>query len=171
MADDHGLEVRVPLLPWLPGETLYSLCSRHHRFAGFSTCTRATQALFGHSRSGCQHDLPSRLDAFVERVGSIHGDAEAIARERTLLKFYAHFHSPSVGAEAVASVRGASVAHLKYRLALLTSRFRANHPLKACPICMEHDGLTHGWSFWHIEHQFPGVWVCPSIKFRCWNRT
>lgn len=56
---------------------------------------------------------------------------------------------------------GPSVAHLKYKLGLLTSRFGANHPLKACRACMTADVEQYGWAYWHAEHQFPGVWICP----------
>lgn len=156
----RGFETRIPLLQWLPGETFYSLCSRHHRFSGHPVSTYTTRALFGHSHAGNQHDFPSRLDSFVERVEGVHGDAAELARERTLLRFYAPFHQPSVVRDAVASMRSTSVAHLKYRLGLLTSRFRANHPLKACPACMASDVETSGWMAWHLEHQFPGVWIC-----------
>lgn len=99
-----ALEVRVPLLEWLPGETFYSLCSRHHRFSGFATSADTTQALFGHRRSGSQHDFPSRLDAFVERTEGVHGDAERIARERTLLSFYVPFLAAPVVGDAVLSM-------------------------------------------------------------------
>lgn len=140
MADEtRGLETRVPLLQWLPGETFYSLCSRHHRFSGHPVSAYTTKSLFGHRHGGNQHDFPSRLDAFVERVEGVHGDAEHIARKRTLLKFYAPFNRPSAIEDAVASMRSTSVAHLKYKLGILTSRFRAHHPLKACPACMAAD--------------------------------
>src|SRR3546814_4771453 len=44
---------------------------------------------------------------------------------------------------------------------LLTSRFRANHPLKACPACMTKDLDDHQTTYWRLDHQFPGVWHCP----------
>ncbi|MGB3071216.1 MAG: TniQ family protein [Ottowia sp.] len=157
MADTiRGLETRVPLLQWLPGETFYSLCSRHHRFSGHPISAYTTKALFGHSQAGNQHDLPSRLDSFVERVD----DAEPIARQRTLLRFYAPFHKPSVVEDAVASMRSTSVARFKYKLGILTSRFGAHHPLKACRACMASDNKNFGWATWHLDHQFPDVWVC-----------
>jgi len=62
------------------------------------------------------------------------------------------------------SMAGDSVAHLKLRLGILTSRFRSNHPLKACEACMASDRQVHGWAYWHIEHQYPGVWTCPIHK-------
>lgn len=155
-----ALEIPVPLLEWLPGETFYSLCSRHHRFSGYANSADTTLALFGHRRSGSQHDLPSRLDAFAERTEGDYGDADSIARERTVLRFYAPFLPAASTRDAVASMRSASVAHLKYRLGLLTSRFRANHPLKACLTCIDACVRTYGWSAWLLEHQHPGVWVC-----------
>ena len=59
---------------------------------------------------------------------------------------------------------GDSVAHLKLRLGILTSRFRSHHPLKACEACMSSDRQVHGWAYWHVEHQYPGVWTCPIHK-------
>lgn len=147
MADGSlGLEVRVPLLAWLPGETFFSLCARHHRFSGFAASGHTTLALFGHCRSGSQHDLPSCLGAFEARTEGVYGGADQIARERTLLRYYVPFLSPATPKDAVASMRSASVAHLKYRMGVLTSRFGANHPLKACSSCLRESGRTHGWA-------------------------
>lgn len=83
-----------------------------------------------------------------------------IARERTLLSYYAPFLSKSLLNGAIESMRSESVAHLKFRLGILTSRFRANHPLKACPKCMGESVRTFGWSCWLVDHQQPGVWMC-----------
>lgn len=48
----------------------------------------------------------------------------------------------------------------KYLLGILTSRFRANHPLKFCALCAESDRKSFGTAYWHLMHQLPGVWVC-----------
>ena len=149
------------LLNWLPGETFFSLCSRHHRICGRSFSWQTAMTLFGHRSAGTQHDFPSRLDDFVQRTLGGFETADRIARERTLLKFYSPFLDESRAAAAALAMRGPSVAHLKYRLGLLTSRFRANHPLKACRQCVEDDLERYGWCYWHLQHQFPGVWMCP----------
>ena len=62
----------------------------------------------------------------------------------------------------MAAMRGNGIAHLKYRLGLLTSGLGAAHPLKSCPECMQADLEGHGWAYWRRAHQLPGVWVCPS---------
>ena len=149
------------LMSWLPGETLFSLCSRHHRLWGYATASQSARVLFGGPRTGTQHDFPSALDEFERRTAGCLGTATNLARDRTLLRYYRPFRTPDEIAGAVEQMRGPSVAHLKFRLGLLTSRFRANHPLKACPSCMQSDLATAGWTYWHGQHQFPGVWMCP----------
>ncbi|WP_297900588.1 TnsD family Tn7-like transposition protein [Metallibacterium sp.] len=149
------------LLSWLPGETLFSLCSRHHRLWGYATSGQSAGVLFGGRRTGTQHDFPSALDEFERRTAGCHGTATDLARHRTLLRYYRPFLQPDEVANTVEQMRSRSVAHLKFRLGLLTSRFRANHPLKACPTCMQTDLAKEGWIYWHLQHQFPGVWACP----------
>ena len=147
-------------LSWLPGETLFSLISRHHYFSGQSLSARTCEQFFGHPRAGSQHDLPSLLAHFVSRTKGCFGDVETVAKNHTLLAYYAAFISPEELNNAIACMAGDSVAHLKLRLGILTSRFRANHPLKSCEVCMTEDRSAFGWGYWHMEHQYPGVWIC-----------
>lgn len=148
------------LLSWLPGETLFSLVARHHHFRGNTLAAHTCEQFFGHPRAGSQHDLPSRLSHFVSRTGGCFGEVDEIAKEHTLLAYYAALLSAEELADVKACMAGESVAHLKLRLGILTSRFRANHPLKACETCIAADRANFGWPYWHLEHQYPGVWFC-----------
>ena len=148
------------MLPWLPGESLFSLCSRLHRLWGHTTSARSAETMFGRPRSGTHHDLPNSLAEFASRTDARFGTAVDIARERTLLRFYRPFLGAGDVTRAVEMMSGDSVAHLKFAMGLLTSRFRAHHPLKACRCCMARDIEEHGWAYWHLHHQFPGVWAC-----------
>ena len=149
------------LMSWLPGETLFSLCSRHHRLWGYTTAAQSARVLFGGLRMGTQHDFPCALDELERRTAGCLGTTTDLARDRTLLRYYRPFLAPNEVALAVDRMRGRSVAFLKARMGLLASRFRANHPLKACPTCMQVDFEQEGWTYWHLQHQFPGVWTCP----------
>lgn len=148
------------LLEWLPGETLFSLLSRQHQLSGFTVAARTSERFFGNTCAGAQHDFPNRLATLIQRTNGQFGTLEEIASNRTLLAFYRAFISLDECRHAMECMAGNSVAHLKLRLGILTSRFRAHHPLKACPECMDEDVLTTGWTYWHLEHQYPGVWVC-----------
>lgn len=156
---------QLALVDWLPEETLFSLASRLHRFWGMPLARQTCSALFMHPQQGSQHDLPSRLATFASQTNGRYGTVVDLAHSRTLLSYYLPFKAEQEVDAAVASMAASSVAHLKLRLGILTSRFRAHHPLKACPHCIQEDVERHGWSYWHLPHQFPGVWVC--LKHEC----
>lgn len=164
MPEVDSLFSEYQLLCWLPDETLFSLVSRHHQLWGHVTSAQTCQLIFGRARAGTHHDLSNSLGAFAQRTNGLLGDVNSVARERTLLKFYAAFVPQSETENAVACMSSNSVAYLKLRLGILTSRFRANHPLKACSQCMEQDIRETGWAYWHLKHQFPGVWMCTTHK-------
>lgn len=147
---------------WRDDETLFSLASRYHWVSCHSTAAQTCLALFGDQRHGSAHDLPSCLDHFVKQTGGMLGDAQQIVSQRTLLPFYLPYRSDRDAAEALAASRGKGVGALKARLGMLASRFRANHPLKACPECMLADAEASGAAHWRLRHQLPGVWLCPT---------
>ncbi|MDM4766670.1 TnsD family Tn7-like transposition protein [Pelomonas sp. SE-A7] len=151
-----------PGLPqrWLPDETLFSLCSRYHVASGNKLPSTTCRQLFGHPRQGCAHDFPARLDHFLSVAGDALGTAASIVEEHTLLPLYLRFASPEMVDATSSAAAQSSSGRLKFQLGLLTSRFRANHPLKACRACMQEDTLQHITPYWHREHQLPGVWIC-----------
>ena len=125
---------------WLPDETLFSLSSRHHRLSAQSRASHTSRALFGHPRGGLAHDLPDRVDALVERTaGALGSDARSLIRRHTILPFYLPFRSPADADAAIVQLRGPGIGSLKFRLGMLTSRFRAHHPLKLCLRCATDD--------------------------------
>lgn len=146
---------------WLPCETLFSLASRYHELTGNALSSSTCQQLFGSPRFGAQHDFPCRIDDFVCRTEKLLGTATEIIRQHTILPFYLPFRPQSDENDAILLMRGPTIGSLKYRLGILTSRFRANHPLKACPECMAADIKTQSIAYWHLSHQYPGVWSCP----------
>lgn len=156
-----NFELPKILTKWLPGESVFSLASRFHLVCGNASASRTCRLLFGHHRHGLAHDFPSNLDEFARRVEGALGTVEDIASRRTLLAYYWPFLSQARREAAVAQMRGQGIGSLKFSLGLLTSRFRANHPLKACPVCMQLDVAEHHLAYWHHVHQWPGIWVCP----------
>jgi len=145
---------------WLPGETLFSLCSRYHAVSGNHLASTTCLALFGHKTQGCAHDFPARLNHFMTVAGSNLGSIDQIVETRTLLPLYLRFTSSVIAERVRHAAAHNSAGRLKFQLGLLTSRFRANHLLKACPTCMTLDRRDHLTSYWHREHQLPGVWLC-----------
>lgn len=145
---------------WLPDEILFSLCARHHWVSGNRRVDETCRQLFGHSRQGCSHDFPARVDYFVARTQGMFGSAEDIVLDHSLLAFYLAFRSRVDATNAVAAVCAGGLGSIKARLGILASRFGAAHPLKACRQCMKLDKAELGVSHWRRDHQWPGACTC-----------
>lgn len=152
---DHG----HPLPGWLPDETVFSWAGRYHRLAGHRLSEKTCLALFGDRRHGSQHDLPDRLGSLSQKAAPL-GAPETLVLERTLLRYYLVARPREEVVAAINSLIEPTPGVLKFRLGILTSRFRADHPLKACPRCITADEDRWGIAYWHLTHQYPGAWTC-----------
>ena len=148
------------IVKWLPDETVFSLSSRHHQLSGNQRAYVTCKQLFGHHQRGTEHDLPSRINELVLRTQCQLGTAREIIYRHTILPYYLPFKSKDTTEIAYAALQGDGIGHLKYKLGILTSRFGASHPLKACPECLIADRAQFQVAYWHLEHQYPGAWTC-----------
>ncbi len=149
-----------PITTWLPNETLFSLCSRYHKLSGHYLPSTTCKMLFGHSYLGSQHDFPSRINTLEKVVHGTLGNSEQMILDHTILPYYLPFQKAAIASKALSSLSTGKLGSLKYQLGILTSRFRANHPLKACKKCIEENTLQVLTPYWHLDHQFPGSWLC-----------
>ena len=150
------------ILYWLKDETFYSLCSRQHYFLGHLDTSSTLAWLFGSSRYAMTHDFPGNLDALNNHTATFWGDVTSIIHEHTILPMFCPFQSKAQIDAVESAMRSPSIGSMKYRLGLLTGRFGAEHPLKACTSCIAEDRIAHGVAYWHLTHQFPGVVLCPT---------
>lgn len=142
------------------GETLFSWAARFHRLSGNSLAKQSSIQLFGDRRAGLRHDFPSHLHQLVQMTRGLIGDAETLAYERTLFGFFAPFQDAQGASNVLTQMRGNSVEKVKSALGLLPSRLGAFFPLKSCQDCIRDDLKKYSVSRWHLEHQWPSVWIC-----------
>lgn len=145
---------------WLPDETFYSLCCRQHAYLANVDFSATTSWLFG-VRKNYSHDFPYNLGALNTLMIETWGTPVTIVSEHTIVPFFLAFQSEHNVLATYEALSGPRLGSLKYRLGLLTGRFGAEHPLKACPSCMANDRLLFGVAYWHLSHQYPGVILCP----------
>lgn len=160
MADSANAS--VPVVRWLPDETFFSICCRQHRFMCHVTKASTTAWLFGEGSSSVQHDFPSRLNSLPQKAKEVWGSPFNIITEHTILPLFFPFQSKERIDDVFHTVSNNSLGTLKYRLGLVTGRFGAEHPLKACLECLREDRINHGVAYWHLSHQYPGVTLCPK---------
>lgn len=149
-------------LHWLEDEIFFSICSRQHVYLGNINQTSTLAWLFGSHKASTTHDFPFNLDTLNEGARNAWGDTTSIIFQHTILPLFFPFQSPQHIEHAVDTLKSSTLGSLKYRLGLLTGRFGAEHPLKACNECMISDRAASGVAYWHLIHQYPGVIVCPE---------
>jgi len=158
-----ALDLTLPITEWFVDETLYSLCCRFHYVSGNALASTSARQLFSHPRYGTQHDFASRINVFVQRTQGMFGaNAEEIVYEHTILPYYLPWRTRRQAHTIVQQLSAGHAGNIKSLLGLPSSRIRANHPLKACPMCMQADKRLVGVSYWHLTHQLPGVLACPT---------
>lgn len=146
---------------WFPDETLYSLCCREHVLSGARLSNTTTNRLFGHPRIGSRHDMPAGLGHFVSATdGRFGSSVQALCRQRTVLSFYLPWRNLDTENKVLEMVAGTRSGTVKQLLGIPASRFGARHPMKQCSVCAANDTATYGTAYWHLEHQYPGVWWC-----------
>lgn len=145
---------------WLPDETFYSICSRQHVYFVNIDSITTTSWLFG-CRKKYVHDFTYNLGALSEFMVNTWGTPTNIINEHTIAPFFFPFQSQHNVLAAHEVLSGPKLGSLKYRLGLLTGRFGAEHPLRACTACMASDRQNFGVAYWHLSHQYPGMILCP----------
>ena len=147
---------------WHLDETLFSLCSRIHMMAGGGGPAATRKLLFGHRANGGEHDIPSRLDYFVEVTGGEFGAVSRILNARTTLSFYLPVLPPSkVDRLWLELIAGRS--SWPRRTIYSSGRKTEAYPiLKYCPVCSEENLQKLGIDIWRLQHQYPTSVYCPS---------
>lgn len=161
----------LPPLQWFEDETFYSICCRQHVFLSSLSSDSTLEWIYGANPHSIKHDLPGNLDSLRSVVRDTWGPPQSIIFQHTILPLFIPFQSEARVRDSVLSMRGPSIGSLKYRLGLLTGRFGAEHPLKACLSCMAEDQALYGVAFWHLQHQYPGVVLCPTHASRLCQAT
>lgn len=148
---------------WLPDETLYSLCAREHIFSGDLRSDTTTSRLFGRSRQGVRHDIPALVDTYLGNTRDrLRTPFPELIENHTILPFYLPWRSSQCEEQVLSEIRSGRSGNVKSLLGLMSSRFGAEHPLKYCPICCSVDAARFSTTYWHLNHQYPGVWSCQS---------
>lgn len=154
-------DVWSPINGWLADdESFFSLCSRIHFSVGFRRSSDTCRLLFGHPAHGLQHDFPARLSSFVTVTGGHFGSAAQVLGHTLFPFFFAWMQVKSAEQALVQVCNERSSYAWRFRLRTATCGVSPDHPLKACPACVETDLLQTGVPYWRVHHQYPGVWVC-----------
>jgi Tn7-like transposition protein D/TniQ len=145
-----------------PGEALYSVVTRYHIHSGNISMKHSWDELFGHGHVSPTFDLPNRLSDLAERLPPERGlDAVEIARRLTMINYYTRYLPRSIAEKACASQLTKDKS-LLFRLGILSGIVRRPEYLQFCLSCRDEMLAQHGVCWWRLDHNLPGVIVCPK---------
>lgn len=146
----------------IDGETLYSWCVRFHRLSVNINAKLTSKQLFDYFSAGFRHDFPTHLSRFSENTDQLFGSAERLIYDRTVFSIFAPFLSQAAIDDVIQNMQNGVYSRIAYRIGLRGTPISTAAPLKACIQCMQEDKRLLGTAWWHIEHQFPTVRICPK---------
>lgn len=150
----------LPLL--LANQTLYSWCSHAHQLNCSTSAHQTSDQLFGTPYSALCHDFPAHLRTLTQRTRGQLGSPRELALRHTLLGYFLPTIDDKKAEETLDLITEGAIPSLKMRLGITASRVGGYHPLKLCSDCAGDEQERLGYSYWHIEHQFPSSFVCPK---------
>lgn len=148
------------LPPLLADQTLYSWCGLVHQMNSSTSARTTCDCLFGAPYAGLCHDFPAHLGTLSQRTRGHLGSSRELALRHTLLSYFLSTVAGAEGERILDLITEGAVPSLKMRLGITASRVGGSHPLKLCPDCSGEDKVRLGYTYWHIEHQFPSSFVC-----------
>lgn len=138
-----------------PDEVLLSRLIRFVTISGVSSTTFLEYS-FGSRKTSIHPFLTSGLSCIAELCNE---DANALLKEQTLAPLFC-FYLP-VHADYLHKMMLTNNGAKAFRASQLAS-FGSGQSLglKSCPLCVQEDLSNYGVSYWHRNHQIPGVSAC-----------
>ncbi|WP_394269845.1 TnsD family Tn7-like transposition protein [Qipengyuania sp.] len=154
--------------PLLPGELLYSALARHGVLSGLTSPKGLMKDLYGRANMIATVDLPNNLSTLLGRLPSRRSAARHLIGGHTLYGYYTAFQSLELRQMAFEAMFGGEGS---VHFLLGASVFRTGRPayLQFCPDCAIQQEHDHGFRYWRVNHQLPGVLVCDrhDRRLRC----
>jgi len=145
-----------PIFKVIEGETVFSVISRYHAIAGYFNHSTCVSNIFDKRKKRIHPYLPNALVQFSDYFQE---PLEKVLYQRTLFPLFLATLDDAQAKKLRSSMLGlvGSPFHISLTPQYSLNLF-AGH--KYCPICAIKDLEKIGISYWHIEHQIPGISTC-----------
>lgn len=144
-------------LPVFSDETLYSWLGRCVIQTGYPSSRLAIKALVGSEHK----QLASAFCNVVPELSELTGiNGYILIENHSILPIFRSFVSEGVYQLAQSAMVSGKTDMLDKLLSTTANRMKLNVPLRYCPHCSALDDAKHGFPYWRVEHQLPGVYVC-----------
>lgn len=140
----------------LPGETVYSWVARQHLLSGYQCVSTTYSVIFGAKKIRLHPFLPAHIRAISDISGI---DADLVLQSHTQYPLFAEYLvSRRLRLKRAMLMDDGGKAVHAAGLPNFHLHFIQGH--RFCPVCLIEDKETFGVSYFHSEHQVPGVSAC-----------
>lgn len=146
-------------LPLHSTETLYSWLIRVALHTGYPNVRMALQHLIGSDHK----QLASAFVSCLPQIAALSNTSGSVLADRhSILPAFRSFVTDDVYQDAQSCFINGRIEPINTLFSITANRMKLNVPLRYCPICSGDNMKMHGYAYWHIQHQLPGVYVCPE---------
>jgi hypothetical protein len=148
-----------------PDELFYSICARYHAMMSYPNRESVNDELFGEDRPVANVDLPRNLDHFTAALPTNqYYTSDCIIARHSLSNLYAPFLTEANARRLRDEMKVTNTRSISRLLnaAGLSDSVRNPQWFRYCPECVISDRREFGETYWHRQHQVPGVEVCTT---------
>jgi len=148
-------------------ELIYSMLGRYHIRSGNPGFSLSLKDLYSGAKGVTPSvELQSNLDILISNlpVGSSL-TSDNLIQNHTLFPFYAAFVPTDRARDSIQIIKNGNLSSVYPKLGIINNR-KGNSTsfLWHCKECYKDDVNRYGESYWHRNHQFPGIDVCSYHK-------
>jgi hypothetical protein len=146
----------------LPREPIPHWLARHIVLFDFASTGRFIKGITGSRHRGFASDLPTRLQELANQIQSLQCTPDFFIEHHTLFPYYRPFLPSSRATRVREFLLGSRGGGIHMLLGLMASNVPLTTCYRFCSQCAEEDRKQFSECYWHLEHQLPGVLVCPQ---------
>lgn len=150
----------IASFPFLyPDELLYSLFARYYAQSGHIAYVFAAEELFKRRTTKPDIEFIDKLTPETNVLVTKNVPLETIIQKHTMFPYYARFLPRNRRKQALTLLLQTDERY--HDLLYLSKSKHVTRYLRYCPLCAADDRKLYGETYWHRNHQMPGVDICP----------
>ena len=147
------------LLKIYEDESVYSYLARLYVHNGYGSSVAFTKVIFNRSSEYMDYNFINHLSKGFRNQLEKYISFDELLTEHTLFKYYVRFMPLEKRIRAYDYALSNEPGLYKYLAIPLN---KDNYYLRYCPECVMEDRNKYGESFFHINHCFPNIKICPK---------
>lgn len=141
-----------------PGETVFSFFSRMYCHSGYIFHTGIANEILARPTAYCDFNFINLLKNNFKKQLDDYIGFDNLIFDHTLFKYYGRFLPLEKRNDAYLCAKNNKL-QLYQKLSIPI--WKRNYKLRYCPKCVIEDRQKYGECYFHIEHNFPEIHICP----------